>query len=650
MGADEVATLDALTARREILDGLIGAHGGRIANTAGDSVLAEFGSAVDAVRCAMEAQDALAKANSALPENRQINFRIGVHVGDVMVRAGDLFGDGVNIAARLQTLAKAGGLCVSGVTYDQVRKILPLEFTDLGVQTVKNIEEPIRAYEVKAQGEAASSALKEVSSLGDGKPLALPDKPSIAVLPFQNLSGDPEQEFFADGMVEDIITALSRFKSLFVIARNSSFTYKGKAVDIKQVGRELGVRYVLEGSVRKAGGRVRITGQLIDAATGAHLWADRFDGALDDIFDLQDSVTQLVVGAISPELDRAEIERARRRPSDSVDAVTELYRGLPHINWPTSPENNDAALQHFKNAIALDPTFPDPYGAAAMCLMWRRANRWPADFASDDAELLRLADRVKELGTDDATTLSAIGFALFHNRVNFEAGIELVDRAIRSNPNLASAYNARGWLRAWDGGSDEAIADLERSMRLSPRDPLSFTLMLGIAFGHFNACRYAEAAIWADKSIQSFPYFIGGLTTAIAFYVEAGRLEDAQKAKAGLLRLSPEWRIQPLGSGSSPIRSLELNKKTSRGAPEGRPSRMTTTRRLAAILAADVVGYSRVMGADVVATLQALKEHRRAHERTYSQRDRCDQIQRENTAAFSRASSGRKDLSFLKSR
>jgi adenylate cyclase len=286
MGADEVATLDALTVRREILDGLIATHGGRIANTAGDSVLAEFGSAVDAVRCAMEAQGALAKANSGLPETRRINFRIGVHVGDVMVRAGDLFGDGVNIAARLQTLSRAGGLCISGVTYDQVRKILPLSFTDLGVQTVRNIEEPIRAYEVKAQGGAASSASKEASP-GDPKPLALPDKPSIAVLPFQNLSGDPEQEFFADGIVEDIITALSRFKSLFVIARNSSFTYKGKAVDIKQVGRELGVRYVLEGSVRKAGGRVRITGQLIDAATCAHLWADRFDGALDDIFALR---------------------------------------------------------------------------------------------------------------------------------------------------------------------------------------------------------------------------------------------------------------------------------------------------------------------------------------------------------------------------
>jgi TolB-like protein len=373
------------------------------------------------------------------------------------------------------------------------------------------------------------------------------------------MSGDPEQDFFADGLVEDIITALSRFRSLFVIARNTSFTYKGKAVDIKQVGRELGVRYVLEGSVRKSSGRLRISGQLIDTATGAHLWADRFDGALEDVFDLQDMVTQQVVGAIEPELDRAEIARVSRSPIGNMDAIAEYYRGLPHIHWPTSPENNDIALQHFRNAIALDPTFPTAYGAAAACLMWRRANRWPADFASDDAELLRLAERVKALGTDDAPTLTGIGFALSYNSVNFEAGIEMIDRAIRSNPNFAQAYNSRGWLRIWDGGSDAAIADFEKAMRFSPRDPFSFTLMLGIAFGHFNASRHADAAIWADRSIQSFPYFIAGLTTAAACYVEAGRLEDAQRVKADVLRLSPGWRLSPIGSG--PMRSLEASKK-----------------------------------------------------------------------------------------
>src|SRR5713101_93093 len=282
MGRDEVATLRDLTERRQILDGLIASHRGRIANTAGDSVLAEFGSAVDAVQCAVEAQEALSEANAGLSPDRHINFRVGVHVGDVMIKGGDLFGDGVNIAARLQTLASAGGVCLSGVAYDQVRKILPFAFADLGAQQVKNIHEPVRAFAL-----VAKRATVVTASANASVPPALPDKPSIAVLPFQNMSGDPEQDYFADGMVEDIITALSRFKALFVIARNSSFTYKGRVVDVKQVGRELGVRYVLEGSVRKAANRVRITGQLVDTSTGSHLWAERFDGGLGDIFDLQ---------------------------------------------------------------------------------------------------------------------------------------------------------------------------------------------------------------------------------------------------------------------------------------------------------------------------------------------------------------------------
>jgi adenylate cyclase len=280
MGADEVGTLKGLTERRAILDRLIGEHRGRIANTAGDSVLAEFGSAVDAVQCAVDAQTALAEANSSVALDRRITFRIGIHIGDVMVRAGDLFGDGVNIAAWLQPIAKPGSVCISGATYDQVRKVLPITFVDLGVQQVKNIQEPIRAYQMSAPSETRGAAPARVAEADSPPPL--PDKPSIAVLPFQNMSGDPEQEYFADGMVEEITTALSRFKWLFVIARNSSFTFKGKAVEIKEVGRRLGVRYVLEGSVRKASGKVRITGQLIDAVTGTHIWADRFERDLMD--------------------------------------------------------------------------------------------------------------------------------------------------------------------------------------------------------------------------------------------------------------------------------------------------------------------------------------------------------------------------------
>ena len=283
------------------------------------------------------------------------------------------------------------------------------------------------------------------------------------MLPFQNLSGDPEQEYFADGLVDDIITAFSRFRALLVIARNSSFIYKGKSVDIKQVGHQLGVRYVLEGSVRMAGNRVRISGQLIDVATGAHLWADRFDGLMEDIFDLQDKVTQQVVGAIAPEVDRAEMERASRRPVGNLDAVTAYYRGLPHVGFPTSPENNDDALRHFETAIALDPNFVPAYGGAASCLGWRWGNSWPGDIAEDRAKLRGFAERLKELGADDAFALSVVGFNLFWIRLDFDAGIEMIERAVEANPNCARSLHFRGIVRGWHGEFDTAVADLERA-------------------------------------------------------------------------------------------------------------------------------------------------------------------------------------------
>jgi TolB-like protein/class 3 adenylate cyclase len=373
MDRDEVGTLRDLTERRQILDGLIASHRGRIANTAGDSVLAEFASAVDAVQCAVEAQAAWAEANGRVPPDRRVKFRIGVHVGDVMVRAGDLFGDGVNIAARLQSSAAADGICISSAAHEQVRKILPLTFVDLGMQYLKNIE-PISAYAVSVAAEPSQAA-----RLADTQtPLALPDKPSIAVLPFTNMSGDPEQDYFADGMVEDIITALSHFKALFVIARNSSFTYKGRAVDVKVVGRELGVRYVLEGSVRKAPNRVRITGQLVDTATGAHLWADRFDGGLDDIFNLQDEVTESVVGAIAPAVEKAEIERAKRKPTESLDAYALYLRGLARLYQFANRAANDEALRLFYSAIEFDRDFASAYGRAASCQADAKAQGWQA--------------------------------------------------------------------------------------------------------------------------------------------------------------------------------------------------------------------------------------------------------------------------------
>ena len=456
MGADEVGTLRDLTQRRDILDGLITFRRGRIANTAGDSVLAEFGSAVDAVQCAVEAQAALSQANVGLSPDRHINFRIGVHVGDVMIKGGDLFGDSVNIAARLQTLASAGGVCLSGVAYDQVRKILPFAFADLGAQQVKNIDEPVRAFSLVAERAAVVTATENTSV-----PLALPDKPSIAVLPFQNMSGDPEQEYFADGIVEDIITALSRFKALFVIARNSSFTYKGRAVDVKQVGRELGVRYVLEGSVRKAANRVRITGQLVDTATGAHLWAERFDGGLGDIFDLQDQVTESVVGAIAPAVEKAEIERAKRKPTESLDAYALYLRGSARLHQIENRQAHDEALQLFHSAIELDPAFASAYGRAAFCYIPAQGNGWISVTPNVIAEVTRLAQRAVELGKDDAIALAHSGYALAYVARDLGVGAALIDRALVLNSNLAEAWSFGGWVKIYLG----ELGDGDRAFR-----------------------------------------------------------------------------------------------------------------------------------------------------------------------------------------
>jgi TolB-like protein/tetratricopeptide (TPR) repeat protein len=545
MGTDEVATLDALTARREILDGLIATHGGRIANTAGDSVLAEFGSAVDAVRCAMEAQGALAKANSTLPETRHINFRIGVHVGDVMVRAGDLFGDGVNIAARLQTLAKAGGLCVSSVTYDQVRKILPLEFTDLGAQTVKNIEEPIRAYEVRAQGGEASSALKDVSSAGDRKPLALPDKPAIAVLPFQNLSGDPEQEYFADGMVEDIITALSRFKSLFVIARNSSFTYKGRAIDIKQVGRELGVRYVLEGSVRKAGERVRIAGQLIDSTTGTHVWADRFEGKLEDVFDLQDQVATSVVGELVTEVEFAEMERATRKPTASLDAYDCYLRGLSH-QFKFSKNDAEVALGYFLKALELDENFALAYAWAGLTYALRAQNRWMVDVVQESAEAIRLARRAIELGQLNDLVLCVGGSVLAFIGGELDLGAECISRGLSMNANLAVGWEFSGLVHIGLGEHQTALEHLRRAERLSPRGPSMTQVKLGMAAAHFYSSQYEEAARLAERITRAHPTFAPAWRIMAVSNALGGDQTLAAEATKQALQLDPSQRISSL--------------------------------------------------------------------------------------------------------
>ncbi|WOH62523.1 adenylate/guanylate cyclase domain-containing protein [Bradyrhizobium sp. BWC-3-1] len=542
MGADEEDTLARLKAvRKALIDPTIAAHRGRIVKTTGDGMLVEFASAVDAVRGAVEVQHAMAEQNGSVPQDTRIEFRIGIHVGDIMFDDNDIFGDGVNIAARLEVIADPGGICISNDAYRQVRGKVEIVCDDLGPQPLKNIAEPMQAWRVRPVGQTPS-AVTSGSALGETQALSLPDKPSIAVLPFQNMSGDLEQEYFADGIVEEIITALSRFRSLFVIARNSSFTYKGKAVDIKQVGREMGVRYVLEGSVRKAAGRVRITGQLIDTATGMHLWADRFDGATEDVFELQDQVTRSVVGAITPTLERAEIGRAVLKPTGSLDAYDHYMRGIASAYRWTS-EATSEALRHYYRAIELDPEFATAHAFATTCYAWRKSNGWVTDAASEIAETKRLAERAVQLDQNDAQVLCWSGAALGLVCGEVDAGGALVERALRLNPNLMDAWLSSGLIRLLLRDWSIAIEHFAHAMRLSPFDPLLFMMQHGTAIGYFQTDRYDEAAAWSAKSIGENPNNSSAWRIMAASNALSGRQEQAQKAILRLRQIEPAARI-----------------------------------------------------------------------------------------------------------
>jgi TolB-like protein/class 3 adenylate cyclase len=539
MGADEEGTLRRLKAHRnELIDPKITEHRGRIVKTTGDGILVEFVSVVDAVRCAVDIQRGMHERNVGVPVDTGIRFRIGINVGDVIIDGTDIFGDGVNVAARLEALADPGGITVSSVVHDQVRDKLSFGFEDLGDQTVKNVARPIHVHRIHISDVEASVVAKgmvtsDPSSSG---------RPSIAVLPFANMSGDPEQEYFADGIVEEIITALSHIRWLSVIARNSSFTYKEKNVDVKQIGRELKVRYVLEGSVRKSGDRVRITGQLIDASTGAHLWADRFDGGLEDIFDLQDQVTAKVVSAIAPKLEQAEIERSRRKPTESLDAYDYFLRGLASLHQWTR-ESTDEAQQLFYRSIQLDPGFAAAYGMAAWCFVWRKVNGWMGDRAMAVSEAERLARRAVELGPDDAVALSGGGYALVFVVHDLEDGAAFIDRALALNPNLSWALHSSGWTKAFLGDSDAAIKHLMDAIRLSPLDPLTFRAQGGIAFAHFLAGRYHDAITWAEAALRERPNYLAAIRELAAANAFAGRLPEAQKAMAHLREIDPAMRV-----------------------------------------------------------------------------------------------------------
>ena len=546
-GIDEEGTHVRLREHlRDLVDPCVAQHRGRVVKSTGDGLLAEFGSVVDALRCALEVQRGMAECNKSLPAERRIEFRIGINLGDVILDAGDIFGDGVNVAARIEGLAEPGGICLSDDAHRLVRGKLDVVLEDAGEQRLKNIARPVRVFRVRLAGAPAAAAAPRPA-------LALPDKPSIAVLPFQNLSGDPEQEYFADGIVEDIITALSRFRNLFVISRNSSFTYKGRAVDVKQVGRELGVRYVLEGSVRKAASRVRITAQLIDATTGAHLWADRFDGALENIFELQDQVTESVVGAIAPKLEQAEIERAKRKPTGSLDAYDCYLRAHATIH-PWTRAGNEEALKLFYRAIELDPLFAAACAMAAWCRVQRKAGGWMQE--GEIAETERLARRAAELGKDDAVALSAAGFALAYVVHDVTHGIAFIDRAIALNPNLAWAWLYSGWARIWLGQPDAAIEHFAHAVRLSPLDPLIADLQAATAYAHFFAGRYDEAASWAAMAVDArVAAYVAAAANALA-----GHLEEARTAVTQLCQRDPALRVSALRDALGPYRPEDLAK------------------------------------------------------------------------------------------
>ena len=530
IGVDEGGTLQALKAiRAELIDPMIASHNGRLVKTTGDGLLVEFSSVVDALRCATEVQAGMVGRNATVAADKRIEFRIGINMGDVVVEDGDIFGDGVNVAARLEALAEPGGICVSARVQEDAAGKLDLDFEDLGEQSLKNIARPVRAYRV-ATG-PVSAATKETPAL------ALPDKPSFAVLPFANMSTDPEQEFFADGIAEDVITALSRYPSLFVIARNSSFTYKGRAVDVKQIGRELGVRYVLEGSLRKSGNRIRVTAQLVEAETGRHVWAERYDRDLADIFALQDEITEAVTIAIAPAIADAERQRAMRKPPDSLDAWAAYQRGLWHSSKLTA-DNNALAQKFFQQAIDLDPSFAGGYKGLAGA-QFTAANFQGRGLLESLSSIEALARRALALDDADAEARSLLANALWA-RADYESALAETERALATTPNLAFAHHMRGATLIFSGHPKEGIAALERSIRLDPREPRSAGPRLNqIALGFYFSRDYAAAVEVAKRAIRSYPEYPLPYRWLAAALGQLGRIEEAKEALEKAIGVAP---------------------------------------------------------------------------------------------------------------
>jgi adenylate cyclase len=532
MGADEEGTHERLKAHlEELVNPKIRQHRGRTVKNTGDGFLAEFASVVDAVRCAAEIQRGMIDREPAVPDERRIRFRIGVNLGDVIAEEHDIFGDGVNVAARLEALAEPGEICVSRVVRDQVRDKLDFTFEDLGEQQVKNIARPVRVYRVCDTGAAKAT-------LAPARPvLPLPDKPSVAVLPFANMSSDPEQEFFADGIAEDVITALSRYPSLFVIARNSSFTYKGRAVDVKEVGRELGVRYVLEGGLRKSGNRIRVTAQLVEAETGKHVWAERYDRDLADIFAVQDEITEAVTIAIAPAIADAELHRAMRKPPESLDAWAAYQRGLWHLGKATA-NDYELAEGFFRRAIDLDRNFPDGYCGLATAKFRAAITFRTGSLAEAQSLAERMAYFAIALDGNNAFAHSCLSFALF-GRGDHRGALAEAARALALSPNLASGYFQRGAALIYSSRPQEGVRDLQTSLKLEPRGSnLAASLHL-VAIGLYFSRAYDEAVGATEHLIRSFPEYPSSYRWLAAAFGQLGFVEGAKKALGKAMAIAP---------------------------------------------------------------------------------------------------------------
>ncbi len=539
MGSDETGTIAALRAhRQELIDPLIGRHGGRIVKTMGDGLLLEFPSVVNATQCAVELQQGMVERNDTIDPDRRIVLRIGINLGDIIIEGDDILGDGVNVAARLQEIADPGGVAVSRRVFEDVQDRLDTPFQDIGMQILKNIARPVQVWNWSPAG---APAAVEAGSAGDDI-LPLRDKPSIAVLPFENMSGDPEQEYFADGIAEDILTRLAMWRHFPVIARNSSFIYKGGTRDVKAVGRELGARYVLEGSVRKAGNRVRITVQLIDAESGHHIWAEQYNRGLEDIFAVQDEITDAIVTALEPAVGRAEMQRAQRRDPENLDAWDLYQRGMWHMSKSTR-EDITRARELMQQSAAEDPNFAPPFAGLGLTGFFEISLGFAADPDTTLAIAREAAQRSVRLDELDPHAQVALGYTSSWSR-DYDIGLTAARRAVELNPSFALGYHCLGGANIMVGRFDDAVEAMEQAVRIGPRDPWLFLYFAGVCACRYMLRDYERSVEAAQVSVERFAQYASGHRFLAMALAQLGREDDAQRALARFLMISPDHTLR----------------------------------------------------------------------------------------------------------